>query len=256
MAADEEITEQDLADLAALADGSISQKRRACVERRLAGSPRLRSLLAEQRLAVSALREAPEPASEALRTSLRTHRDRHTKRKALVRKVAVAGAISGLLAAVALSVPGGGGLGVTQFADLGSRPPLAAAPPTDQVNPGLLGVNVQGVSYPNWEPQFGLKPVGMRSDSVQGRSATTVFYKNSTQTVAYTIVSGPPVPAPENANSATSGGFAFRGLRLADANAVTWERDGHTCVLTSRDTDQTTLIKLGAWSADRPAGYG
>jgi hypothetical protein len=165
-------------------------------------------------------------------------------------------ALAGILVAVALSVQGGSALSVTRFADLGSRPPSATAPPPDQANPGLLGVNVEGVVYPNWSQQFGFKPIGVRNDNLQGRNATTVFYTNSAQTIAYTIVSGPPIPAPQNANAAFAGGIVFRGFRLANGVAVTWQRQGHTCLLTSPNTDQPTLVKLGAWNADRSGGYG
>ena len=51
----EPLDEQAERDLAALADGSLDSARREQVEARVAGSPRLQALLAEQRSALAAI---------------------------------------------------------------------------------------------------------------------------------------------------------------------------------------------------------
>jgi anti-sigma factor RsiW len=54
----DEAGSQEIAELAALADGSLAPERRAVLEARVAGSPELADLLAEQQRAVTLLRTA------------------------------------------------------------------------------------------------------------------------------------------------------------------------------------------------------
>src|SRR3989442_1731860 len=65
-------SEQELRELAALADGSLRPERRPAVEARVAASPRLQAMLAEQRQAVSAIRARDETAPPSLRARIRT----------------------------------------------------------------------------------------------------------------------------------------------------------------------------------------
>jgi hypothetical protein len=68
------LDEQQQADLAALADGSLPPHRRAEIEAAVAASPTLRAALDRQRAALHAIRAAEEvPAPERLRAWLRAH---------------------------------------------------------------------------------------------------------------------------------------------------------------------------------------
>jgi hypothetical protein len=57
----------------------------------------------------------------------------------------------------------------------------------------LLDQEVDGVAFPSWARAFGWTATGVRSDRLDGRRATTVFYEKQGQRVAYTIVSGVPL---------------------------------------------------------------
>jgi anti-sigma factor RsiW len=62
------LNENELAELCALADGTLPAERRAAVEARVAASPELQALLDRQRSALAATRSlASEPAPESLR---------------------------------------------------------------------------------------------------------------------------------------------------------------------------------------------
>jgi len=58
--------ERELADLAALADGSLAPERRSEVEARVAADPDLRALVDEQRRAVDLMRSAAADARAPL----------------------------------------------------------------------------------------------------------------------------------------------------------------------------------------------
>ena len=68
-----------------------------------------------------------------------------------------------------------------------TRPPLGPA----RTEPALLAASVAGVAFPNYGPSLGWQPVGLRSEDLGGRAASTTFYTRSGQRIAYTIVSGP-----------------------------------------------------------------
>src|SRR5207244_1635849 len=67
MPADEKRRDRELAELAALADGSLPLERRKALEQRVAASPRLQALLREQREALEAVRALDQRAPRHLR---------------------------------------------------------------------------------------------------------------------------------------------------------------------------------------------
>lgn len=71
-----EPTERELADLAALADGSLAPARRAEVEAPVAASPERQALVDEQRRAIRAVRAAAVPAPLSLRERVEETRAR------------------------------------------------------------------------------------------------------------------------------------------------------------------------------------
>src|SRR5438093_2667688 len=130
------LSPEEMAELAALADGTLSAERRAEVEARVAASPELQELLERQRravLAAQSLATEDVPASlqarvEAQRRALGARRGRSRR---LVPRLALAGAAA-VAAAVVAAVVLTGGPGAPTVADaarLATQTPTAPAPP-------------------------------------------------------------------------------------------------------------------------------
>src|SRR6185437_3107934 len=84
---------EEAVELAALADGSLLAEERAALEERVARSPELADALAEQRLAVSVLRDAaPAHAPAGLRARVEAQRRGRQPRRRLVLAGGVAAA--------------------------------------------------------------------------------------------------------------------------------------------------------------------
>jgi hypothetical protein len=247
-------------DLAALADGSLPAHRRVPVERAVAASPELQASVAEQRRTLNAIAiTAGERAPAGLRARLALA---HPARRGRSRRPALRGfgASTAALAAVAIvtaSVVDGGATGepnVAQAAALATRAPLAPAPSHRDDSP-LLGLRAAGVPYPYWEDSFGFRAFGVRRDRIDGRAATTVFYRRPRRRIAYTIVSGRPLAA-DVATSTTTirAGLRLHSLSVHGRVIVTWLRRGHSCVLSGENVPLRALLRLAAWNG-RGGGF-
>ena len=84
-------------------------------------------------------------------------------------------------------------------------------------------------------------------DKVGGRTATTVFYAKGDKRVGYTIVSGKGLSVPSSSVSTLRNGVNIRSLKLGDTTVVTWQRKGHTCILSGRGVSRDDLLKLAGW---------
>jgi hypothetical protein len=243
-------------DLAALADGSLPVRRHAPVEQAIATSPQLQADLSAERRALRAIRgAADERAPASLRARLELARD-PTPRWRLPRVVTATGATAAVaVAAFAIALVltiGGGATGpptVAAAAALGTRQPVSVATETPNDHGVLPGVSAAGISFPDWGRSFGFEAVGVRRDHLSGRLATTVFYARGDQQIAYTILSGTPLPA-----GATTHQSVWDGTRLASflthgRVVVTWLRNGHTCVLSGPGTPMAVLARLASWKA-------
>jgi anti-sigma factor RsiW len=243
-------SEEQLADLARLVDGTLPADRRAEVEARVASSPQLSRLVERQNAAVEALRGTADTGAPArLRAKVNHRRSvrRGGRTRTVVRRALVPAAAVAL--ALALVLPGAfsGGPSVADAAALAEKPPSQAAPARVPGTPQLLRARVDDVPFPNYAAKFGWKPVGARDDDPSGRDATTVYYEKGGRTIAYTIVSGDALDPPSDARSTTRGGVEYRAFRDDGRSVVTWERDGHTCVLSSKAVPPAELVMLADW---------
>ncbi len=245
-----ELDERTMRQLAQLADGSLQGWDRAELEAAVAASPALREALDRQRTATRALRGLDVQASPALRGRISAAASPRPARRRLVLRGAVAGALAAAALAVVLLIPSGnGGATVVETARLSERP-AGGAVGVDPANSRLLAANVEGVPFPNWRGEFGWRQAGTRSDDLDGRTARTVFYQHGGRRIAYTIVSGDGIPAPDGARPETRNGVHFHFLADGGRRVVTWWRNGRTCVVSSADVGGHQLLALASWKGD------
>jgi anti-sigma factor RsiW len=250
-----ELSHRQLAELSALADGTLDVARRSEVQARIAASPELSALYERERRVVQALHHARETdrAPAALRARIEAQRPRAASPRR--RRLGYAGALAVSLAVLALALvlvlptgtPGAPSLG--QAAALASRGTASAPPAPDDSAPSVkLERNVGQVYFPNWATRFGWRAVGQRVDHINGRLAVTVYYQRHQALVAYTIVAAPALDQPAGQVSRVND-TALVTLRLGGRMVVTWRRDGHTCVLSGLGVPASDLQHLAAWRA-------
>jgi hypothetical protein len=239
-------------ELAAVADGSLPPDELAAAEARLGESPELAALLAEQERSVALVRqataatEAPTGLRARIEAEQRGRGRRVRPRLAFATGLATAAAVALVLV---LILPGGaGGPSLASAAALSTRPATDPAPTPQSGQPKLLDREVGGVPFPSWQKKFGWRTTGERADSLRGRDTATVFYAKKGKRLGYTIVDGKPLKVPAGAAPARRNGIELKTFRTDDGRlAVTWLRNGRTCILVARDVPRNTLLKLAAW---------
>jgi anti-sigma factor RsiW len=247
------LSDDELADLARLADGTLPADRRAEVEARVAASPQLSRIVERQAAALEALRGTADTGAPArLRAEIDRRRGAGRAAGGGRRRVAIRGAIAATAAAalaLGLVLPGAlqGGPSVADAAALAQKPPSQAAPTGIPGTPQLLRASVDGVPFPNYAAKFGWKPAGARQDDPSGRRATTVYYEKGARRIAYTIVSGDALDPPSGARVTRRGGVEYRTFRDDGRAVVTWKRNGHTCVLSGTVVRPEELVTLADW---------
>ncbi|HZL48836.1 MAG TPA: hypothetical protein VFC30_07465 [Solirubrobacteraceae bacterium] len=223
----------------------------------------------EQRQVAELLRsfDAPAPASlhesvESLIATRRapTWRDRLLARRASDRRSRslpvglVAASAAGVAAvAIAIGVGLGGGGSTAPSLRQAAAPTLRAAtlpaPPESGANHTQLAAEVDGVKFPYWGERFGWRGTGTRSDRIDGRTVTTVFYADARgRRIGYAILAGTPAPRIDGGVVTWRGGVPYRLLIENGASAVTWLRDGHLCVVSGHGVSGATLLRLASWS--------
>lgn len=247
-----------LAELSALADGTLDPGRARALEARIAASPALSDLYQRERYVVELLHQAraADRAPAALRARIEAHQAARQSRAGRRWRYAAALAAASAAAAAAFAslVPGGetGGPSIAQAATLAARGPAQPAPAPSPSHPQTeLAVSVDRVHFPNWSWHLGWRAIGQRRDTLSGRLAVTVYYQRHGLRVAYTIVDDPALPQPPAHVIDLSG----TKLRTLTANyhtvIVTWRRAGYSCVLSSTGVPASQLQALGAWTATR-----
>ena len=101
---EDEAGDQELADLAALADGSLAPERRAAVEARVAASSELADLLAEQQRAVGFARNAAAEVDAPAGLRRRIEVQRSGRRTGTSGRLVLIGAAAATVVAVAVGV--------------------------------------------------------------------------------------------------------------------------------------------------------
>jgi len=169
------------------------------------------------------------------------------------RPLAWAGGAAAALALVALLLvlvlPGGdGGAGaptVPQVAAAAMRAPDGPAP--SPAAGGRLDVDGDGIPFPDWSAPAagGWRAAGTRSDRVGDRDVTTVVYEDGAgRRVGYAIAAAPELPI--GGRRVERGGMPLWVYELDGATAVTWLREGRTCVVVASGVPERTLLDLAA----------
>lgn len=251
---------EELAELSALADGTLDPERHAAARARIDASPELGALFAREREAVTVLHQARarDRAPAALRTRLEDARERPRGRRGwpgATRRPRIALAAVGVLAALALALalvlPAGtpGSPTVSEAAALALRGPTAPAPSPDPGNPGgRLGQRVGEIYFPNWGHALGWRATGLRIDQLGHRRAITVFYGWHGRTLGYTILDLPALDQPGHSAVRRLDGVTLRTLVSGGRTIVTWRRSGHTCVLSASGVPAAILQRLASLS--------
>jgi hypothetical protein len=144
----------------------------------------------------------------------------------------VAAAVA-LVLAVVLTLSGPRGASIADAAQLSSLPSERPAPRS-----------FAGVTYPDWSNRFAWFELGGRSDELNGRTTTTVFYRHTHHRIGYTVISGKTIEPPDDADVLNVKGLELHRFRLGEQDVVTFERNGRTCVLSGKVHDPDTLVKL------------
>lgn len=240
-----------MADLSALADGSLDPKRAENVRQLIASSPELRERYEREQRAVAMLHELRDDrAPVSLRLALETQRAPARRRRArLFSAGALATSVAAVVVLLVLLLPGGspGSPSVSEAAALALKGPTL--PPPAHAAGMKLNEDVEEIYFPNWE-WFRWRASGARTDKLDGKLAVTVYYTNTrdSRQIAYTILAAPPLRRP------ASQIMSLRGIRVqsfvSDGRlVVTWRRAGHTCVLSGSGVTVEQLAKLAGWKA-------
>jgi anti-sigma factor RsiW len=245
------LSERELAELSALADGTLPPERRAEVEARVAASPELLELVERQRRTLAATQAlSTEEPPESLVATVDALSSGRVKRRSGARwfapRLALAGGLAVVVAVVAAIVLSGGpgGPTVADAARLASRPPTGPAPAA--ISSTKLSADVQGVAFPNFARWAGWQTEGVLHGRLDGRDATVVFYRKDGRRLAYAIVSGSELSRTSGSQVTNRYGVDYQTLRLNGRLVVTWPRGGHTCVLIG-DAPRSELVRLASW---------
>jgi anti-sigma factor RsiW len=253
------LSETELAELSALADGTLPADRRAAVEARVAASPELQQLVERQRRAVTATRvlaaeQAPASLRDEVESRIRSRARERARTWRLAPRLALGGAVAAAAVVLVVALAGGpSGPSVADAARLASLPPSGPAPARLEGSRTELAARVDGAVFPDLLRSYGWRPVGLRNDRVDGRYATTVYYAKNGRRIAYVIVAGAGLPRPD-ASATSRGGIEFQALRVDGRTAVTWRRLGHTCVLIGA-ASRAELLSLASWGGGGSLRY-
>jgi hypothetical protein len=211
--------------------------------------------LAERGRALIAAAVAETRAPLALRERIEADRSRAAaparRRRRLGMLIPAGGVVAAAIVAVVLAVGGEGAPSVLATASLAARGPVLPAPAESKSNDALLDSSIEGVPFPYWGDQK-WESVGARTDKIHGRDAQTVYYANPKGVrAAYTILGGDTIDPPSDAARRTDKGVELYVVTDNGRRVVTWERNGHTCVLSAPlSVPEQKLLDLAAWKGN------
>lgn len=247
-----EPSRRTLAELSALADGSLDPKRAGAVRELIARSPELSERYERERRAVDAVHSVRADRAPAhLRLRIDQRRNAVSKRRPRVMYGGVlAAATAVVVVALVLLLPGGtpGSPSVSQAAALSMSGPTLGAPAASRYSRAILRQDVGEVYFPDWSRWFGWRADGQRVDHLGGQVAKTVYYTRAGKQIAYTILARPALPWP-GAPARQVNGTVLQTFGTGGRLVVTWRRAGHTCVLSGRGVSPAELMRLAAWKA-------
>jgi hypothetical protein len=143
---------------------------------------------------------------------------------------------------------------IAQTARLALASATIPAPQPDSAHSDQLRLRGAGIPFPYWG-KAGWETAGARIDTLDGRRIVTVFYKDAADVeVGYAIVSGPALRA-ITGTSRTVRRVRFTLRRQGHAELVTWQRDGHTCVLAGPPMAYSTLLSLASGGGGSAADW-
>ena len=174
---DGNLTDAELAELAAFADGSLPADRRQAVAERVERSPELSAMVAEQRAALEAVGALDVRAPADLHARVGS-RDAPALTRRRFGGLALAGGALAVVAAAALLaivvVGAGDDPTIPQAAELASRGAESGAP--EAGSPKLLAASVGGVSFPTTRRPSACAPAApepTRSTAARPRRSST-----------------------------------------------------------------------------------
>jgi hypothetical protein len=170
-------------------------------------------------------------------------------------RLAAAGAFAAVVVALAIAIGFSGGsstLSVRDASALTLSHATAAPPAESSSDHRRLTAAVDGVSFPYWGGRLGWRSTGSRTDQVDGRSVTTVFYANGRgKRVGYAIVAGSAPAQMSGGVVSRRDGTPYRLLTVKGVAVVTWLRNGRLCVVSGRGVSGATLLALASWDDHR-----
>jgi hypothetical protein len=182
----------------------------------------------------------------------RARGDAHERSYSLRPRLAALGAIAAAIVALAIVVGTSGSsstLSVHDASVLTLRAATAGPPAESGSDHTELAASVDGVAFPYWGAHFGWHATGARTDDVDGRTITTVFYENSLgRRVGYAIAAGSAPSQITGGVVERRDGTPYRLLTVSGHPVVAWMREGHLCVVSGRGVDGATLLRLASWA--------
>jgi tellurite resistance protein len=142
-----EVDGREIAELAALADGSLAPERRAALEARVAASPELAERFAEQQRAVALTRSAANNVEAPTRLRARIEAQRRVRRVRAPRRPVLIGAAATAVVAVAV------GVAVFKSGTSGER--FHAALAATDLAPGASGAATLTKTASGWRIELG-----------------------------------------------------------------------------------------------------
>jgi hypothetical protein len=211
--------------------------------------------LAREGKALISAAVADASAPQSLREAIERDRERATARAPFWRRhrlgLVSVGTAAVVLASVVIALETGGD---TNEPSLGNVYAAARLDPTKTAPrplggaPPVVNARVGTLVFPDWQKRFGWKAVGRRDDTLAGRPVTTVFYRNpGGARLGYAVVSGDVLGGNPPGRRVTRRGKTYHVAEAGERTIVTWNQQGHTCVIVAPTAvPRARLVELAA----------